>query len=344
MKKYIFMAVAGLLALSGCSSDDNEQTAPKAPQLMTFTAGFGGTRTTLNSNNNSVSFDAEDAISIFSTHNTNAQFTTSSGGDEAEFTGTAVAGDGTYYAIYPYNNSYTFSGGIVSGVTIVNTQYINYFTQNQTWVKNSVISYATTTGSDLQFHNACALLKICNNTGSGALIQITVDEGEYLTGTFSLNTSTGELTATGGNNSVAAMILGENITGYIAIAPGSYTNFTVKTRNNNYSDWSSKTKASATFEAGKIYDLGSTSGIMNPGGLQSANIAGYIIYYSSGETWTNAITNHPEENAGWSCQNKYVIYTKDEDDSFVLWNFDIERLISPEDVINPSLRYGWREQ
>ena len=57
MKKYIFMAVAGMLALSSCSNDDNEQTPQNAPRQMTFTAGVGDgatTRATLNGSTRSV--------------------------------------------------------------------------------------------------------------------------------------------------------------------------------------------------------------------------------------------------------------------------------------------------
>lgn len=263
MKKYIFMAVAGMLALSSCSSDDNEQTPQNAPRQMTFTAGFGDgtqTRTTLNADK-SVEFDNDDAISIFSENNTNVQFTTTAGGATAEFTGTAVAGDATYYAVYPYNDSYTFSGGIVSGVTIDEYQPMNTI-EGETWFKSSVISYATATGSELQFHNACALLKITNNTGHGsAVIEISADQS--LVGTFDLNTSTGALTVTDGKTLVATSIAVEDATVYLAIAPGTYTNFTAAKSNwDDAGEWYSKTKASVTFQAGKIYDLGTTSSWM----------------------------------------------------------------------------------
>ena len=264
MKKYIFMAVAGMLALSSCSNDDNEQTPQNAPRQMTFTAGFGDgtqTRTTLNADK-SVSFDANDAISIFSENNNNVQFTTTAGGATADFTGTAVAGDATYYAVYPYKDSYTFSGGIVSGVTIDDYQPVNTI-EGQTWSKSSVISYATTTGSDLEFHNACALLKITNNTGVGAEIKISADAGQSLAGTFDLNTSTGALTVTDGKNTVETYIVPDNTTVYLAIAPGTYTNFTAaKSNMDDVGTWYSKTKASVTFAAGKIYDLGTTSSWM----------------------------------------------------------------------------------
>lgn len=34
----------------------------------------------------------------------------------------------------------------------------------------------------------------------------------------------------------------------------------------------------------------------------------HIIYYASGETWAEAIANHPTENAGWSVINNFVYY------------------------------------
>ena len=67
MKKYIFMAVAGMLALSSCSNDDNDQTTQNAPRQMTFTAGFGdGATTRATLSDNSVSFNAGDGIGILS--------------------------------------------------------------------------------------------------------------------------------------------------------------------------------------------------------------------------------------------------------------------------------------
>ena len=104
MKKYIFMAVAGMLALSSCSNDDNDQTTQNAPRQMTFTAGFGDdglTRASLSGN--SVSFETGDDISILSANNTNTRFDTTEDGASATFTGTATA-DATYYAIYPYQD------------------------------------------------------------------------------------------------------------------------------------------------------------------------------------------------------------------------------------------------
>ena len=115
MKEYILMAVAGMLALSSCSNDDNEQTTQNAPRQMTFTAGFGEdatTRATLN-DDKSVYFDYGDDISILSASNNNVYFRTYDEAATATFSGTAVAGDPTYYAVYPYDSNLALDGDVI---------------------------------------------------------------------------------------------------------------------------------------------------------------------------------------------------------------------------------------
>lgn len=78
---------------------------------------------------------------------------------------------------------------------------------------------------------------------------------------FSLNVSTGNLTCTDGNSVIFVESVPYGKTIYIAIAPGTYTNFEAKWLM-GYESWDphgSKTKSSVTFEKGKIYDLGNTN-------------------------------------------------------------------------------------
>lgn len=258
MKKYIFMAVAGMLALSSCSNDDNDQTTQNAPRQMTFTAGFGDeaqTRAALNGSTKKVSFDAGDEISILSTKNTNTQFTTSAGGASAAFTGTATD-DSEFYAVYPYTDGLTLdpSTGIISGVTIPYIQS-GAATSDCGWDPAAPIAYATTTGTSLQFKNACALLKITNDRGVAQMIRVECDEA--LAGTFSLNTSSGALSGTNPAPLVRVMSVPSGKTIYIAIAPGTKTYFMATWIRGGI--YAGKEKASVTFEAGKIYDLGNTS-------------------------------------------------------------------------------------
>ena len=258
MKKYIFMAVAGMLALSSCSNDENEPIAQKVPQQMTFTAGFGdGATTRASLSGYSVTFDAGDKISIFSANNNNVQFTTSAGGASATFSGTATAGDPTYYAVYPYKNSYTFSAGVVSGVVIPHDQSAAAYS-GCGWDPNAAIAYATTTVSSLQFYNACALLKVTNNTGEVANIMINKGgSGEGFAGEFNLNTSTGALTCTSHFSEIDVYGVPNSKTIYIAVAPGTYEDFSASA--NLSMNNKRKEKSSVTFEKGKIYNLGNVS-------------------------------------------------------------------------------------
>ena len=271
MKKYMFMAVAGMLALSSCSNDDNDiQDVQNAPRQMTFTAGFGDgatTRASLYDNMKKVKFDAGDQISILSAKNTNTQFTTSAGGASATFSGTATD-DSKFYAVYPYTSGLTLSGDVISGIVIPTSQWNSGWksTSNYSgWDPKAPIAYATTTGSSLTFHNACAILKV-TITGYGTYAIFTISANEPLAGTFSLDTSTGTLTPTSGSTTVSVgndfdgncfNTDGGNKTAYIAIAPGTYTNFKLDLTNEDGAPESKTKSVSVTFEAGKIYDLGS---------------------------------------------------------------------------------------
>ncbi len=272
MKKYIFMAVAGMLALSSCSNDDNDiQDAKNAPRQMTFTAGYNEgreTRATLNGSTKKVSFDANDEISILSAKNTNTKFTTSAGGASATFSGTATD-DSKFYAVYPYTAGLTLSGDVISGVVIPTSQWNsgwNSFSEFSGWDPKAPIAYATTTGSSLTFHNACAILKV-TYPEADTFARFTISANEPLAGTFSLDTSTGTLTPTSGSTTVTVgnpsniysgictSVNGKTV--YVSIAPGTYTGFNLHIYNEDNKEKSKTKSTSVTFEAGKIYDLGS---------------------------------------------------------------------------------------
>lgn len=269
MKKYIFIAVAGILALSACSKIDDTQNAPRQ---MTFTAGYnegGETRATLNGSTKKVFFDANDEISILSAKNTNTKFTTSAGGASADFTGTATD-DSKFYAVYPYTAGLTLSGDVISGIVIPTSQWNSGWNSGSDfsgWDPKAPIAYATTEGSSLTFHNACAILKV-TFPNAGIMGRFTISANEPLAGTFSLDTSTGTLTPTSGSTTVTVgdpedFMSGSGIytdcskTVYVAIAPGTYTGFNLHIYNDLSQDKSKTKSTSVTFEAGKIYDLGS---------------------------------------------------------------------------------------
>ena len=268
MKKYIFMAVAGMLALSSCSNDD-EPIAQNAPRQMTFTAGFGDdatTRFTMNGSTMKVKFDNGDAISILSAKNENISFTTTGAdyGASATFSGTAV-NDMEFYAVYPYTAGLTLNSltGEISGVKIPTDQSAAASSACG-WDPAAAIACTTTTDATLTFHNVCALLKITNGRGDDCHISVqgTRSSGGHMSTnysyeTFSLNTTDGSLSG-GGQDYVDVHYVPNGKTIYIAIAPDTYSDFAASCQYS--SGYAEKTKSGGfTFEKGKIYDLGNTS-------------------------------------------------------------------------------------
>jgi len=340
MKKYIFMAVAGMLALSSCSNDDNVQNTQNAPRQMTFTAGFGDeaqTRAALNGSTKKVTFDVGDEISILSANNTNTPFTATAGGATATFTGTATA-DSKFYAIYPYqisNPTLDPNTSVISGVEIPSDQSAAALSPCG-WDPAAPIAYATTEGTSLTFHNACALLKITNGVGNVDLIRILVGESA-LTGTFNINCSTGALSVTSGYRDVRAGNVNEDKTIYLAVAPGDYTEFKaiwIQAGPTSLTQ-GEKTKASVTFEKGKIYDLGNTNSGDWTIAYSFAPAEAGPFFYSAGETWAQAIANHPETAAYWQTNNGYVQFIGD---GKYLWIKDGAQ-INATDPVNPNVEY-----
>jgi len=274
MKKYLFMAVAGMLALSGCSSDNDNLVNENTPRPMTFTAGYADgadTRATMTFegvDKGKVSFDANDEISILSAKNANTKFTTAAGGATATFTGTA-AEDSKFYAVYPYTGGLTLDGTTIKGVKIPTTQTNSewaydeeFYIQKWGWDHKAPIALAVSEpGNALKFHNLCAILKVQLNFNNGKEHVVTVSADEFLAGTFDLDTKDGVLTVTDGSKQVNTGGF-ENIECwgkryiYLAIKPGAYTNFHLSVIDETLAEKANKTKSNVTFEAGKIYDLG----------------------------------------------------------------------------------------
>jgi len=272
MKKYFFMAVAGMLALSSCFNDNDPIIENNGPHAMTFTAGYAdvtNTRASMDFETKKVSFDANDEISIISANNNNTKFTTTAGGASATFTGTAN-NDSKFYAVYPYTDGLTLEGSTIHGVTIpttqVNSEWKSYdYGEKWGWDPKAPIALAVADASQaLQFKNLCAILKvdIKYNPWTTDSYNITVSAAQPLAGTFDLNTATKALSVTSGSNSVSTGGDG-NVHDYyarhiyLAIAPGTYNNFTLSVFRNGSHECAGKNKTSVTFEAGKIYNLGS---------------------------------------------------------------------------------------
>ena len=158
---------------------------------VSFTATSDFTKTVLNADR-SVSFSANDRISVFANGN-NYEFTTTAGGDEATFTGSmsdADAAASAFYALFPYSASATIEGEEIQNIVLAKTSnaVVNGYAPQQ------AVFVAKTTGSSFVFKPVCALLKITVPDGVDDLKEVDVFNRQSelagaLTGTFKVDMS-----------------------------------------------------------------------------------------------------------------------------------------------------------
>ena len=148
MKKYIFMAVAAIAALSSCSSDNDPIMGETGKQALTFTASMEGsaTRATYNDTEKCASWEEGDQISI-NGKTYNAQ--------TAGLTTTFKAATEGQEAEGPTYNAYfacTYDGTTATLPAEI----------SETWAdgKFNMPMYATSTTTNLEFKNLCGVLKI----------------------------------------------------------------------------------------------------------------------------------------------------------------------------------------
>lgn len=276
MKKYLFMAVAGMLALSSCSNDNDELVVKDVPQTMTFTAGFAdedASRAAIGSNDDdwSVTWESSDRIKVFSAKNSNGTgFWLSSGQDSnsATFTGTAV-NDSKFYAVYPEMGK-SLEGTTIEGLTIypdqVNPAWFSEFSEETSGLdKISAFAVAVAEpGHPLQFKCICAILKMELTIAEGGQDNVTVrvqaSETETMAAAFNYNTEDGTYQIVDEKSNYVQTMSSVCVKGtrtlYLKVLPGDYTNFELIVSNGE-GTIRYKKKNNVAFEAGKVYDLGS---------------------------------------------------------------------------------------
>ncbi|MBO7247731.1 MAG: hypothetical protein J6V02_05240, partial [Bacteroidaceae bacterium] len=119
MKKYLYLMISGVIAISCAKEIEPTVSTPEASgerQEITFNAGNSQTKTTL-SEGTAVLWASQDALTVFDAELSNNKFSQSSLSEDfatASFTGEAAVSD-TYYAVYPYRaGNSSASAGVIS--------------------------------------------------------------------------------------------------------------------------------------------------------------------------------------------------------------------------------------
>ena len=286
------MSIAMLMAMSSCSSSDDEMEEIKEESKlvpMTFTAtqeSNVGTRSALNGDNG-VDWQTGDMISVFDAvgDGHNQRFTLTGDAREGIFSGEASSEATSFTAVYPYTEGATLvSDGSVSGITLPAEQTA---TLNSFDPKAALMMAYTEDKSQLDFQNVVSLVKVTTDFPCKKIV---------LTAIYNI-AGTGKLTYNNGEPSIALETNKSQTvtlkpasedgvidagTYYIAICPLKDTRFSISFINST--DTKAYTKAytqdgykTFTFYRREIKNLGTFS--------------------ESGTSWTSTIEKNGNVNA-----------------------------------------------
>ena len=262
------MSIALLMAMSSCSSSDDEVVEIKEESKlvpMTFTAtqeSNAGTRSALNGN--SVKWQTNDKISVFDGTGAegNHEFTLTGNVDDRKFSGTASSTATKFTAVYPYTSGAALNAdGSVSGITLPATQTA----KAGSFDPNAALMMAVSTTDkkyNLDFKNAVSLVKI---TTEFACKKIVLSANVNIAGTGTLNYNTDAPSISFTSNQSQTITLKPETEGgvidagtyYIAICPHNSTGFSISFINSNDTEAYTQTSTKEnTFNRSKIKNLG----------------------------------------------------------------------------------------
>ena len=175
MKKYLFMAVAAIAALSSCSSDNDFEQSQTGKQALVFTATMENseaTRATFDSENKCAAWEVGDQISI-----NGKKYSAQEVGTTTTFEADNEGATGETYNAY-------FPADLYDGTTATLPT-----TQTYKEGKFNMPMYASSTTTELEFKNLCAVLaiKVSNTTGYSEYVKsIKVASDKKMNGTFTV--------------------------------------------------------------------------------------------------------------------------------------------------------------
>ena len=214
MKKYFFMAVAAIAALSSCSSDEEFEQNQTDKQALVFTATMEnseGSRATFDNTDKCAAWEAGDQISI-----NGKKYSAQEAGTATTFKADNEGATGETYNAY-------FPADLYDGTTATLPAIQNYEAG-----EFNMPMYASSTTTELEFKNLCAVLAVkVTSADIATLKSIKVASDKVMNGSFTV-TDNKAVMGTDGSNAVVlesseALTLTEDGTiFYIAIPAQEY--------------------------------------------------------------------------------------------------------------------------
>ncbi|MBQ0157761.1 MAG: hypothetical protein KBS47_01950 [Bacteroidales bacterium] len=274
----LLVALLATLAFVACTGDDDVTDGGALKQLSFSAVADAGSRPSYASErmktqlhpdkNNSVTFSAGDAISVFDgTTHQNKRFATNEDGASVTFSGAAPE-SATYTALYPYQEDASISGSTLSAV-LPTTQYAQSGT---TFDSQTVLSVATTTSEEMEFafKNVCGLVKF-TTTEPLAKVVFKGNGNEKVAGAVSIVVGDTP-TATGDAASIELLPLSAATsfdagTYYISVLPQAFANgFTLeayKSASSTSADYALEISTPIEVERSQILNVGKVDSSAN---------------------------------------------------------------------------------
>ena len=186
MKATRFYAILAIAAVAVACNKPEGFNEPASLNKNEFKAEMGECVTKVSMDADySLTWDAQDKVSVFGPDGVNTEFTALSSGATTILEGPAdyvIDAQNEYYAIYPYSSNNTIKDGVISTyVESVNTAKVGTFPKNYSVAKS-------VDGQTLSFYNVCGLMGIKITREDIIKVTFSVSgENEYLAGKIKVN-------------------------------------------------------------------------------------------------------------------------------------------------------------
>lgn len=252
MKKFLYIAVAAIAALSSCSSDTDLLSEVAGNGAKVFTARFDGATSRATLNGMTPNWEADDVISI-----NGAEYKAKTAGATSEFEATGAEAEGnTYTAYFPAS---LYNGGTPTLPATLNLTYEAG--------KFNMPMYATSSTNSLTFSNLCGVLAITVKSEQIAAVKsIKVSSQNHaVSGAFTVENGAAVLTDVSTiantltiNYSTAVPTTAEGTLFYVAVPGMSYEGLKIELDadgNGFTKSMTTKDDGAVSVSCGKVYPI-----------------------------------------------------------------------------------------